>query len=61
LFAEIISDDIFTEFGWNKVGPINEDWECVKKNKHHKETHPSDVVFSTKNHLATLLLMCKRI
>ncbi|MGU3386668.1 hypothetical protein ACLBYG_19320 [Methylobacterium sp. D53M] len=45
LIAEIISDDIFPEFGWNKVGPINEDWECVKKNKHHKETHPSDVVF----------------
>jgi len=42
--AEILSNDIFTVFGWLKVGPTNHNWKCVI-DKHNKKTHPSDVVF----------------
>lgn len=42
--AEIVSDDVFKVFGWNKVGPSNQNWKCVL-DTHHRKTHPSDVVF----------------
>lgn len=54
--AEKISDEIFSVFGWEKVGPINQNWACRNKKKHNpkyeeknsdkKYTHPSDVVFT---------------
>lgn len=52
--AEIISDDIFTVFGWEKVGPVDNNWECSlpkehSPSKHEKYTHPSDVVFTYKD------------
>jgi hypothetical protein len=43
--AEIVSDQIFSEFRWMKVGPVNVNWECQKKDAHGTETHPTDVVF----------------
>jgi len=44
--AEIISDEIFSEFFWEKVGSTNINWGCVQSDKHGgKKTHPSDVVF----------------
>lgn len=42
--AELISDEIFEEFGWRKIGPTNVNWDCVDS-RHDKVTHPSDVVF----------------
>lgn len=44
-FAEQISDDIFAEFGWLKIGPTNINWACENKELHKVETHPTDVVF----------------
>lgn len=43
--AEIISEEIFLEFGWTKFGPTNVNWNCVDHEKHKKDSHPSDVVF----------------
>jgi hypothetical protein len=46
--ADLVSKEIFSVFGWERVGPTNTDWECVELEKHHKKTtksHPSDVVF----------------
>lgn len=48
--AELISSELFEEFKWKKVGPTNENWNCVKCVKHGsnaspKKQHPSDVVF----------------
>lgn len=43
--AEKLSDDLFSEFFWEKTGPMNENWGCEDKEKHKVETHPSDVVF----------------
>ena len=42
--AELISNDIFDEFGWERTGPVNENWECVIP-EHQRKTHPADVVF----------------
>lgn len=43
--AEIVSDQIFSEFFWTKVGPMNSNWSCEKRDTHMSQTHPSDVVF----------------
>jgi len=46
--SDILSDEIFSVFGWTRVGPTNHPWECVELEKHHKKTvkvHPSDVVY----------------
>lgn len=43
--ATKISDEIFSIFKWDKRGPENHNWDCMKKNEHGKETHPTDVVF----------------
>lgn len=43
--AEIVSDQIFSEFLWTKVGPTNINWGCEKHDIHLANTHPSDVVF----------------
>lgn len=42
--AEILSEQIFSTFGWTERGPRNENWECVDS-QHNKKTHPSDIVF----------------
>lgn len=42
--AEQLSDRIFKQFFWEKMGPTNIDWAC-KKEEHGLATHPTDVVF----------------
>ena len=43
--AEKVSKEIFSEFFWEKIGPIDTNWTCVQEDKHSKKTHPSDIVF----------------
>lgn len=43
--AEKISDEVFSEFFWEKVGPLNENWPCEDPAHHKSPTHPADVVF----------------
>jgi hypothetical protein len=43
--AEIVADELFSEFLWEKIGPTNTNWACEDKTHHRVETHPSDVVF----------------
>lgn len=43
--AEKLSDELFAEFFWEKVGPTNQNWSCEDKSRHGVNTHPSDVVF----------------
>ncbi|MDF3214819.1 hypothetical protein EN962_00315 [Mesorhizobium sp. M7A.F.Ca.CA.001.09.2.1] len=43
--AEIISDQIFAEFLWTKIGPVNVDFKCDNYESHKVATHPTDVVF----------------
>ncbi|MDR2409167.1 MAG: hypothetical protein LBE13_13780 [Bacteroidales bacterium] len=43
--AEILTNEMFNEFFWEKSGPININWKCINEN-HEKKTHPSDIVFS---------------
>lgn len=43
--AEKLSDELFSEFFWEKIGPTNQNWPCEEKEQHKVETHPSDVVF----------------
>ena len=42
--AEKVAEEIFGEFGWIRVGPVNQNWLCTTE-KHERKTHPSDVVF----------------
>ncbi|WP_426750247.1 hypothetical protein [Myxococcus sp. Y35] len=42
--ADKISMEIFSVFGWQRVGPKDTNWPCVLEG-HGKKTHPSDVVF----------------
>lgn len=42
--ATELSDKVFKQFYWSKVGPENVPWECVKE-EHDKAVHPTDVVF----------------
>lgn len=44
--AEKIADEIFSEFFWDKLGPVNQNWACVKNDRHDRKTHPADVVFT---------------
>lgn len=43
--AELLSDEVFSEFMWNRSGPYNRNWSCEDREKHNVSTHPSDVVF----------------
>jgi hypothetical protein len=43
--AEKLSDELFAEFFWEKVGPTNEDWPCELPDVHGAKTHPADVAF----------------
>lgn len=42
--AELLSTDLFAEFHWTRTGSMNINWQCEDAN-HHRNTHPSDVVF----------------
>jgi hypothetical protein len=42
--ANLISSEIFSEFGWSVTGPKNQNWDCITP-EHQCRTHPSDVVF----------------
>lgn len=48
VMAEKISSEIFSIFGWEQVGPINQNWTCINKGDHQTGagTHPSDVVLT---------------
>ncbi|MXN28146.1 hypothetical protein [Delftia sp. CH05] len=43
--AETLSSDLFSEFFWERAGPMNHNWDCMKPEVHEVKTHPSDVVF----------------
>jgi hypothetical protein len=43
--AEIIGEEIFSVFGWMNYGPPNQSWECVHKEQHGKNDHPTDATF----------------
>lgn len=43
--AEKLSDELFSEFFWERIGPTNQNWLCEDQDHHHVSTHPSDVVF----------------
>lgn len=45
LMAMKLSDDVFSEFFWTKVGPEDQNWPCEDKDHHRVDTHPADVVF----------------
>ncbi len=47
--AKLISDDLFAEFFWQQVGPIDTNWTCENQDLHNVKTHPSDVVFFYNN------------
>ncbi len=43
-----LADDTFPTFYWEKVGPSDQNWACVKLDEHERQapkTHPSDAVF----------------
>ena len=44
--AKKASEEVFAEFGWQQRGPEDTNWDCVAREKHRLETHPSDVVQS---------------
>lgn len=46
--AEMVSTQIFSRFGWKLTGPCNENFQCLKPERHKKTrspTHPVDAVF----------------
>ncbi len=43
--AAKLSDEVFAEFFWEKVGPIDQNWPCEDHEHHGVDTHPADVVF----------------
>ena len=45
--AEKVSQEIFETFGWDMIGPRNQNWKCVNHELHQTRdgTHPSDLVF----------------
>jgi len=47
--AELASAQIFSVFGWEQLPLMNQNWDCVERNKHRKirapHSHPSDAVF----------------
>lgn len=42
--ASKLSNEIFSEFLWERTGPTDQNWPCEEK-AHNRKTHPSDVVF----------------
>ena len=42
--AKILSEDIFSYFGWAKSKIEDQNWKC-ENIEHNKKTHPADVVF----------------
>lgn len=53
--AKIVSSKIFDKFHWKRVGPCDQDFDCVKESDHkpvdkvQHHTHPVDAVFSYKD------------
>lgn len=45
LMAMKLSEEVFSEFFWTKVGPEDQNWPCEDKDHHGVDTHPADVVF----------------
>ena len=45
LMAMKLSENLFSEFFWNKVGPEDQNWPCEDSKHHGVVTHPADVVF----------------
>lgn len=42
--ADRVHQNCLEQFGWSRVGPRDQNWECVLET-HGRKTHPSDVVF----------------
>jgi hypothetical protein len=42
--AEKLSNELFNDFNWERVGPMNKNWACAD-DRHKAKTHPSDIVF----------------
>ncbi|WP_081067751.1 hypothetical protein [Burkholderia stagnalis] len=40
-----LSEEVFSEFFWEKVGPEDQNWPCEDPEHHEVTTHPADVVF----------------
>lgn len=40
-----LSEEVFSEFFWEKVGPEDQNWPCEDPDGHDVQTHPADVVF----------------
>lgn len=40
-----LSEELFSEFFWTKVGPEDQNWPCEDHEHHGVSTHPADVVF----------------
>lgn len=53
--AKIVSEKILNKFGWEQVGPYDQDFPCRKEERHKPEgkdqqhTHPVDVVWMYKD------------
>ena len=45
LMAMKLSEELFAEFFWTKVGPEDQNWPCEDPDHHGVATHPADVVF----------------
>ncbi|MEO1850046.1 MAG: hypothetical protein ABGX70_06005 [Psychrobacter sp.] len=43
--AEVAATELFSEFFWDRSGPINHDWPCEDQERHSVKTHPCDVVY----------------
>lgn len=43
--AEQLAQELFADFGWARVGPMNENWACASP-QHELKTHPTDAVFA---------------
>src|ERR1700735_5648342 len=57
--AEKLSNGLFVDFNWERVGEMNANWDCVDP-LHKEKTHPSDVVFYYDNPYArsTPYILC---
>lgn len=45
VMAEILSNKLFSDFGWQQTGTTNHNWPCENSDLHKRSSHPSDVVF----------------
>jgi hypothetical protein len=46
--AELVSDELFNIFGWERHAVRNQNWTCAMPETHNTDagSHPADVVFT---------------